>query len=320
MPPPPVASFTWTQQQGTTSVQFTDASTGAPTSWSWDFGDSAGSTEQNPSHDYAGTGSFTVTLTAVNSGGSSTSTQIVTLPAAPVASFTWAQQSGTSVRFTDTSIGNPTAWDWDFGDGSAHEGIQNPTHTFPSAGTYTVTLVASNVSGPGSTSSPVTVASAPPTTSFGPAADSYTSLATPDTNFGTATAMHGKLTSSSEKRPYLRFVVANLQGQRVVGARLRLYVTDASPSGGDWYAVSPDWIESGAGSLTWNNAPAILETNKVGTIGVAALNTWVELDLTDVVTGEGTYGFAMMTRSSDTVYYATKETSNPPQLVLTLQP
>lgn len=320
VPPPPVASFVWTQQSGTTEVQFTDTSTGAPTSWSWEFGDSATSTEQNPMHVYAGTGSFTVTLTASNSGGSSTSTQVVTLPALPVASFTWVQQTGTNVRFTDTSTGNPTGWDWDFGDGSSHATIQNPTHTFPSAGSYTVILVASNVSGQGSTSAPVTVASAPPTTSFAPAADSYTSLAAPGTNFGTATAMHGKFTSSSEKRPYLRFVVSSLQGQRVTGAKLRLYVTDGSPSGGDWYTVSPDWIESGAGSLTWNNAPSILEANKVGAIGVATVNTWVELDLTQVITGEGTYGFAMKTQSADTVYYATRETSNPPQLVLTLQP
>lgn len=44
-------------------VQFTDTSTGGPTSWSWDLGDGGGSTDRNPSHTYAQTGTYTVTLT-----------------------------------------------------------------------------------------------------------------------------------------------------------------------------------------------------------------------------------------------------------------
>jgi len=155
---------------------------------------------------------------------------------------------------------------------------------------------------------------------FGPTADSYTVLATPGQNNGTAANLHGKFTSTTEKRPYLRFSVSNLQGQTITGAKLRLYVADSSPSGGDWYTVSPDWIESGTGSITWNNAPAILDANRVGTIGVATVGNWVELDLTTVVTGEGTYSFAMKTTSGDTVYYASKESANPAQLVVTLQP
>jgi len=44
------------------SVQFTDRSTGAPNSWSWDFGDGATSTDQSPSHTYTTAGQFNVTL------------------------------------------------------------------------------------------------------------------------------------------------------------------------------------------------------------------------------------------------------------------
>lgn len=53
-------------------VLFTDLSTNNPTSWLWDFGDGSTSTEQNPQHEYADVGSWTVTLTATNEGGSST--------------------------------------------------------------------------------------------------------------------------------------------------------------------------------------------------------------------------------------------------------
>lgn len=44
-------------------VQFTDTSTGSPTSWQWVFGDGATSAAQNPSHTYTAAGSYGVTLT-----------------------------------------------------------------------------------------------------------------------------------------------------------------------------------------------------------------------------------------------------------------
>ncbi|WP_268122484.1 S8 family serine peptidase [Roseivirga pacifica] len=43
-------------------TMFTDLSTGAVTSWSWDFGDGNSSSEQSPNHEYASTGAYTVTL------------------------------------------------------------------------------------------------------------------------------------------------------------------------------------------------------------------------------------------------------------------
>ncbi|MCB0396151.1 MAG: M4 family metallopeptidase [Flavobacteriales bacterium] len=57
------------------TVQFTDNSTSAPTSWSWDFGDGQSSTQQNPTHTYTTSGTFTVKLTAGNSYGQNTATK-----------------------------------------------------------------------------------------------------------------------------------------------------------------------------------------------------------------------------------------------------
>lgn len=51
---------------GTLPVPFTDASTNVPTSWNWDFGDGTTSTEQNPIHTYAESGTYTITLEACN--------------------------------------------------------------------------------------------------------------------------------------------------------------------------------------------------------------------------------------------------------------
>lgn len=53
------------------TVRFTDASTGSPKRWLWEFGDGGSSTEQNPAHTYTREGTFTVHLTVDNAGGES---------------------------------------------------------------------------------------------------------------------------------------------------------------------------------------------------------------------------------------------------------
>ncbi|MGY8808988.1 MAG: PKD domain-containing protein, partial [Fidelibacterota bacterium] len=52
------------------TVQFTDRSTGAPTSWAWDFGDGSSSAEQSPLHIYTSAGQYNVGLT-VSDGSNS---------------------------------------------------------------------------------------------------------------------------------------------------------------------------------------------------------------------------------------------------------
>lgn len=86
-PAPPTASFTASPTSGVAplTTTFTDTSTGSPTSWSWVFGDGTSSTEQNPQHVYQAAGSYTVTLTVANAGGSNTVQQVgaVTVDAPP---------------------------------------------------------------------------------------------------------------------------------------------------------------------------------------------------------------------------------------------
>lgn len=72
----PLASFTF-QVVGNT-VTFNDTSTGGPTSWTWDFGDDTPvSTQRNPVHTYSAPGSYVVTLTARNSIGTDTASNVV---------------------------------------------------------------------------------------------------------------------------------------------------------------------------------------------------------------------------------------------------
>lgn len=83
-PSAPSAAFTLLQTKPLVKqiIQFNDLSTGNPTSWSWNFGDGATSTLQNPPHAYSAAGTFTVTLTVSNAlGGTSLSRNIDVSPA-----------------------------------------------------------------------------------------------------------------------------------------------------------------------------------------------------------------------------------------------
>jgi len=57
-------------------VQFVDSTAGLVDSYTWDFGDAATSTAQNPTHTYAAPGTYTVSLTATGPGGADTTTSI----------------------------------------------------------------------------------------------------------------------------------------------------------------------------------------------------------------------------------------------------
>jgi PKD repeat protein len=72
------------------------------------------------------------------------------LNVAAIGAFTADNTSGCgslTVQFTDQSQNTPTSWDWNFGDGSANATTQHPSHTYSKAGSYDVTLTATNAYG-----------------------------------------------------------------------------------------------------------------------------------------------------------------------------
>jgi PKD repeat protein len=155
-PKVPAAEYSASPTSGKTplNVKFTDKSTGTPTKWKWTFGDGTYSTAQNPTHKYSAAGKYTVTLTASNAAGSNTATKsnYITVTGnsqIPAADFWGSPLSGKAplkVTFTETSKGSPTAWKWDFGDGT-YSTEKSPTHKYSKAGTYTVKLTAINSAG-----------------------------------------------------------------------------------------------------------------------------------------------------------------------------
>jgi len=169
MPPLPVAGFTTNVTTGYVplAVQFTDASTGDILSRTWAFGCGDTSTETNPVHTYTAAGNYTVNLTVRNAAGESTVSKNITVlaPAAPVAAFTATPTTGQAplaVQFTDESSGIATAWFWEFGCGDTST-LQNPSHTYTVAGTYSVNLTVTNQFGSNSTlkTNYITVSAAP---------------------------------------------------------------------------------------------------------------------------------------------------------------
>ena len=89
--------------------------------------------------------------------GTNVAVTYVAPPPAPVASYTWSQESGNlNIDFTDTSSNTPTTWSWDFGDGSSAT-VPNPVHTYAAAGDYSVKLTVANGGGSDSKTSTVTV-------------------------------------------------------------------------------------------------------------------------------------------------------------------
>ena len=150
----PTANFTYSPATPTVgqTVSFTDTSTGSPTYWSWNFGDSTTSTARNPTKTYATAGSYTVNLTVTNTSGSHSTSKTVTVSSAgtpPTANFTWSPASptaGQAVSFTSTSTGSPTSFLWNFGDGGTST-TTSPSHTYASAGSYAATLTATNAAG-----------------------------------------------------------------------------------------------------------------------------------------------------------------------------
>lgn len=149
-PLPPVADFTGSDTGCVPlPVTFTNNSQFA-TSYYWDFGDGKSSTQENPTHTYAQSGVFTVTLIAYNNSGTDTMTLVnqVDVDASPVASFNSNPDPPTDlvapadIFFNNISL-NAMSYHWDFGDGNTSVAT-NALHTYHEEGIYTVTLIASN--------------------------------------------------------------------------------------------------------------------------------------------------------------------------------
>ncbi|MBK7886173.1 MAG: PKD domain-containing protein [Bacteroidetes bacterium] len=149
----PLAQITINQTSAcdvATIFQFSASATNI-SSWQWNFGDGNTSTQQNPSHQYAGAGNYPVTLIVTSPNGcidTATSANNITIGNSLVPSFTMNDSAGCgplTIQF-DCTVPNATTWSWDLGDGTTST-LDNPVHTYTNPGSYTITLTVTTQSG-----------------------------------------------------------------------------------------------------------------------------------------------------------------------------
>ncbi len=142
--PAPVGSFT--DSISGLQAKFSAISEDEVDTWSWDFGDGTTATSQDAEHVYAESGDYEVCLTITNLCGSTEYCETITITClTPMALFS-VNGTNTTQVFMDASLNNPTSWFWDFGDGATST-EQDPVHTFPALGGYTVCLTVTNACG-----------------------------------------------------------------------------------------------------------------------------------------------------------------------------
>lgn len=129
--------------------QFSNTSQNLSSS-TWTFGDGGSSILTSPTHAYASSGTYPVTLTGISAtnGCSASVTKNVLVSVQPTANFVATPISGCiplPVNFTQTGS-NVSFQTWNFGDGNSSTNV-NPQHTFTQAGTYSVHLYVENSNG-----------------------------------------------------------------------------------------------------------------------------------------------------------------------------
>ncbi len=131
---------------------------GGAASWYWNFGDGSTLTgnnpgvHMNPMHTYQNPGTYTVThVVTTQAGCTDTITQTITVLPPPTINFNLNNSCmNDTVSFTnltqDPNLAQVT-YNWIFGNGSPNSTLINPIQVYPNAGTYNVSLIASNAGG-----------------------------------------------------------------------------------------------------------------------------------------------------------------------------
>ncbi|QIK74285.1 DUF7594 domain-containing protein [Nocardioides piscis] len=150
-------------------------------------------------------------------------------------------------------------------------------------------------------------------TSLGPVADSYVDSGSPTRNYGARSYV--KSDGSPTLVSYVKFTVA---GSSPIGyAALRLRALSQQRTGVTVHSVAENgWSESG---LSYQNRPPVGAA--LGETGPTTAGVWYTVDVSSLVTGAGTYSFALTTTNNTSVKFASRESgADAPQLILDTSP
>ncbi len=157
------------------------------------------------------------------------------------------------------------------------------------------------------------VSSAGPQTTFSPVADAFVYSVHPDRNYGSSTAI--RTDGSPIMSSYLRFDVQSLSAP-IAKATLRIYAESPQQLGYEVHSVSDNtWGEM---SITYDTAPTP-DPTIIGSSGRIFGGTWTSVDVSSLVTDQGTYSIALTTQDSRQLKLTSRDAgTNAPQLVLEL--
>jgi hypothetical protein len=134
----------------------------------------------------------------------------------------------------------------------------------------------------------------------------------PTSNYGAATILGTD--DSPEMLSLLKFDVAGLDGS-VASATLRVFVTTAVTPFDVAEVADNDWSQ---GSITYNTAPATGVV--INGSGAISGDTWVEVDVTDYISGDGTFSLALLADAAGRNLFDSAEAGNGPELVVVTGP
>ncbi len=162
---------------------------------------------------------------------------------------------------------------------------------------------------------PAGTANATQTLSIKTQADTFISAAKPNTNFGNLATLRSD--ASPTEKIYLRFNVRGLSGRTIKSARIVVRSLVTSDSGLVLKPVAnTTWGEN---TLTFRNAPPI-GTNPIAAVTSLSADSWVSFPVTKIITHEGLYSFALVTRSTKPIRLVSRSSSSYyPRLILTLE-
>jgi hypothetical protein len=192
------------------------------------------------------------------------------------------------------------------------------TSTPTPTATFLPSPTASATSLPIPTATPTTVVINSPTPTaatqsltFNPVADTYVNAGSITSNYGSSIYLRADATP--DLHSYLRFSVSGIGAGTVLSARLLIYANSSGSLGINGSAVA----DNSWGELTTNysNAPALGAV--VATSPAFTAGTWVTLNVSSYITGDGTYSFGISTTSGTAISMASRESgANAPQLII----
>lgn len=197
--------------------------------------------------------------------------------------------------------------------GGATTSFQDTTAAPSTTYSYAVDAfdAANNHSAPSDSASATTPAPPPPPTLFTlvPTDDAQVTESLPSNNYGSHSTL--RLDASPVIRSYLKFTLSGTSGS-LTRATLRLYANSSSNTGVEAHGSSDtSWTES---TITYANAPTFGAV--VSSTGPFASGGYVEIDVTPLISGDGTYTIVLTAPGTTGLSLGSSESANPPELIV----